>query len=57
MMRAENGDGNRAALTVSFERQNHFTKSGTTFERIQVELVWSRNGDSGHTKGGFADNE
>ena len=50
MARAKNGDGSRAALTVSFERRNQFTKSGTTFEKIQFELVWLRNGNSGHTK-------
>ena len=49
-MRAKNGGGSRAALTVSFERRNQFTKSGTTFEKIQFELVWLRNGNSGHTK-------
>jgi REP element-mobilizing transposase RayT len=46
----EECDGSRAALTVSSERRNHFTKSGTTFERIQSELVWSRIGNSGHIK-------
>src|SRR5436189_5283410 len=50
MARAKNGDGSRAALTVSFERRNQFRKSGTTFEKIQFELVWLRNGNSGHTK-------
>ena len=50
MARAKNGDGSRAALTVSFECRNQFTKSGTTFEKIQFELVWLRNGNSGHTK-------
>jgi len=49
-MRAENGDDNRAALTVSFEHRNQFMKSGATFERTQFELVWSRTGNSGHTK-------
>ena len=44
------GDGNRAVLTVSFERRTQFTKSGTTFEKIQFELVWSPTGNSGHTK-------
>src|SRR5438477_8881165 len=49
-MHAKNGDGSRAALTAFFELRNQFTKSGTTFERIQFELVWSRIGASGHTR-------
>src|SRR5207253_6150849 len=49
-MHAKNGDGSRAALTAFFELRNQFTKSGTTFERIQFELVWSRTGASGHTR-------
>jgi hypothetical protein len=53
MMRAENGDGSRAALTASFELRNQFTKSGIPFERIQFELVSLRTGNSGHTKRGF----
>ena len=50
LARVKNGDGSRAALTVFFERRNQFTKSGTTFERIQFELVWSRTGNSGNIK-------
>src|SRR6266480_3426725 len=49
-MHAKNGDGSRAALTAFFELRNQFRKSGTTFERIQFELVWSRTGASGHTR-------
>jgi REP element-mobilizing transposase RayT len=50
IVRAKNGNGSRAALTAFFERPNRFTKSGTTFERIQFELAWSLIGNSGHTK-------
>jgi hypothetical protein len=57
MARVKNGDGSQVALIVSFERRNRFMKSGTTFERIQFELVWSHTGNSGHIKKGFADDE
>jgi hypothetical protein len=53
----ENGDGSRAALIASSERRNQFTKSGTTFERIPFEPVWSRTGNSGHTKKVLPENE
>src|SRR5215831_14008328 len=50
MTDAKNGGGSQAVLTASFELRNQFTKSGTTFERIQFERASSRTGNSGHTK-------
>ena len=50
MARAKNGNGSRAALIVFYECRSQFTKSGTTFERIQFEQVWSRTENSGRTK-------
>jgi hypothetical protein len=50
---AKNGGGNRAALTVFFERLNQSMKSGITFERTRFELVWRRTGNNGHIKKGL----
>jgi REP element-mobilizing transposase RayT len=46
----KHGHGSRVVLIVSFEHRNRFTKSGTTFEKIRFELVWSRTGNSGRIR-------